>query len=68
MNDCMNWRWKRRNAASSGETAISVPALITAQSTPDSGAPKIARPTVSGRVVTSPISNNCRFDVGVQSA
>ena len=26
---------------SSGETAISVPALITAQSTPDSGAPKI---------------------------
>ena len=35
----MNWRWKRRNATSSGETAMSVPALITAQSTPDSGAP-----------------------------
>ncbi len=48
MNDCMNWRWKSRNATRSGETAMSVPALITAQSTPDSGAPKIASPTVSG--------------------
>src|SRR3954467_8685423 len=32
MNDCMNCRWKRRNATSSGATPISVPALITDQS------------------------------------
>ncbi len=45
-----NWRWKSRKANSSGETARSVPAEMTEKLTPDSGAPKIERPTVTGRV------------------
>ena len=35
MNDCMNCFWKSKNPNSKGATAISVPALITAQSTPE---------------------------------
>ena len=45
-----NWRWKSRKAISSGETAIIVPAEMTEKLTPDSGAPKMERPTVTGRI------------------
>ena len=34
MNDCTNWRWKSRNATSSGPEVIRVAAVITDQSTP----------------------------------
>ncbi len=52
INDCTNWRWNNKKANSSGATASSVPAEMIDQSTPDSGAPKIAKPTVNGRVST----------------
>ncbi len=52
MNDCTNWRWNSRKAIRSGATASRVPAVMIDQSTPDSGAPKMAKPTVSGRVYT----------------
>ena len=45
-----NWRWKIRNAISKGATDIKVAAEMTLISTPFSGAPKIDKPTVSGRV------------------
>jgi hypothetical protein len=52
MNDWMNLRWNMRNNMSNGPIAIKVPADITDQSTPDSGAPNIAMPTVNGRLAS----------------
>ena len=49
---------KEQERHQQGATAISVPALITDQSTPDSGAPKMARPTVSGRVFTELVTTS----------
>jgi hypothetical protein len=40
------------NPKSKGDTESNVAAEITDQLTPDSGAPNIASPTVSGRVFT----------------
>ena len=45
-----NWRWNSRKAMRSGETARRVPAEMTDNLTPDSGAPKMDSPTVRGRV------------------
>ena len=42
----------------SGAIEISVPAQIMAQSTPDSGAPKIDKPTVSGRLFSVLVTIN----------
>ncbi len=52
MKLCTNCRWNSRKATSSGPDVISVAAQITDQSMPWSGEAKMARPTVSGRVVT----------------
>ncbi|MDR9407121.1 MAG: hypothetical protein RI516_07825, partial [Spiribacter sp.] len=52
MKELTNWRWNSRKAIKSGATLSSVAALMVAQFTPVSGAEKIARPTVSGRVST----------------
>src|SRR4051794_22112847 len=52
MKDCTNCRWNSRNANSSGAIVITVAAVMIDQSTPVSGAPNTARPTVSGRAST----------------
>src|SRR4051812_29603477 len=52
MNDCTNWRWNSRKAISSGAMVITVAAVMIDQSTPVSGAPNTASPTVSGRLPT----------------
>ena len=51
MNDCTNWRWKRRKATRSGAEVMSVAAVITDQSTPWSPEENTCRPTVTGRDV-----------------
>jgi len=50
MKLCTNWRWKSKKAIRRGETASRVPAEMTDKLTPDSGAPKMKSPMVSGRV------------------
>ena len=52
INDCINCFWNNINPKSKGATDSNVAAEITDQLTPDSGAPNIASPTVSGRVFT----------------
>jgi hypothetical protein len=52
MKEFTNWRWNSRKAINRGATLSSVAALMVAQFTPVSGAEKMARPTVSGRVST----------------
>ena len=52
MKDCTNCRWNSRKAISSGAMVITVAAVMIDQSTPVSGAPNTARPTVSGRLST----------------
>ena len=52
MTCCVIIQRLSRNAINSGATDNSVAAETIDQSTPDSGAPKIPRPTVSGRVST----------------
>ncbi len=52
INDWTNCFWNRIKAINSGAIVITVAAVMMDQSTPDSGAPKIARPTVRGRLLT----------------
>ena len=52
MKLCTNCRWNKRKASSSGPDVISVAALITDHSMPESIAAKTLRPTVTGRVST----------------
>ena len=47
-----------KKAINKGATDIRVAAETTDQSTPDSGAPKTPRPTVSGRVSTELVTIN----------
>ena len=48
----MNCFWKSINPNNNGDTYKSVPAEMIDQLTPNSGAPNMANPTVSGRVST----------------
>ena len=52
INDCINCFWNNMKPKSNGDTDNNVAAEIIDQLTPDSGAPNIASPTVSGRVFT----------------
>src|SRR5262249_49090633 len=52
MNDCTNWRWKRRNATSSGALVISVASQMMDESMPWSTEENTCSPTVSGREFT----------------
>ena len=52
MKHCTNWRWKSRNATSSGAEVIRVAAVMIDQSMPWSPDENTCSPTVSGREVT----------------